>query len=69
LVKSKNLLKILVYITSWFEKNTFNQWELLWVYNYFIENYNSSLSKSDYEKVTIMFKKFSELWWSITFNR
>ena len=64
-IKSTNLAKICYKTIESHKKNTFLKNELLWEYNYFKENYKTSLDEETYNKVLVIVERFVKEWWTI----
>lgn len=68
-IKSKNLFKIVVLITTNSEKTSFEAGELQEIYDNVVRNYKSELSEADYKKVLWVIKDFVEVGGSVEINK
>ena len=64
-IQSINLAKIVYQVIEKYKKNTFWKNELIDDYNYFKNNYKTSLDEETYNKVLSIIKRFVDEWWTI----
>lgn len=68
-IKSKNLFKIVVMITTSLKKTSFKAGELQEIYDTVVQNYTSELSEADYKKVLWVIKDFVEVGGNVEINK
>lgn len=68
-IKSKDLFKIVLLVLHNTKKQTFDAWELWEIYQYVLKNYQTNLSKTDFNKLTSVIKKFVDLWGNVEIKK